>query len=359
MADSNGQEKTESATPKKRNEQRLEGNVARSIEVVSVTVLALSLAALAFLGRGIMVDIAMIWREYFAGVADVTITPDTVPSLLADTGRRVGLAMAPFFAAVICAGVLANVAQNGFLLTLKPLKPKPSRLNPITGAKRVFSKRGLVELVKSLLKIAIVAGVVLWAMSNTIDSFLPLMQVPLFFAYGAILTAMLKMSAAAALALVLVAILDFFFQRHEYENQIKMTKQEVKEERKQSEGDPLIKSKIRSKQMDMSRQRMMQNVKDADVVVTNPIHFAVALKYDPLKGPAPRVVAKGARLVAKKIRDTALEAGIPIVEDPPLARALFKACRLGADVPLSMYKAVAELLAFVYRKRDAVPGGVR
>ena len=186
------------------------------------------------------------------------------------------------------------------------------------------------------------------------------MSADLFDAFGVILGAVLRMAAGAALALTIVAILDFFFQRWDNEKQLMMTKQEIKDEHKQNEGDPQLKGKIRSTQLESTRRRTMEDVKTADVVVTNPIRFAVALKYDTERSKAPRVVAKGARILARRIREIAIENGIPIVEDPPLARALYKACEVGSEIPLSLYQAVAELLAFVFRQREKVAaGGIR
>ncbi len=359
MAETTGQERTESATPRRRQKARSEGQVPRSMEVNSIVVLATSLTALAFLGPSMVEKAAAVLRFNFGSLTTLVIHADTVPVYAAEVAAAMAAIVLPFAALIATAGVAANVGQNGFLLTAKTLQPKFSRIDPRTGLKRIFSKRGAVELAKSLLKIAVVGAVVGWALMNTVESFVPLMNVQVFAAYGTVIDAMLKMAAAAAAALTLVAILDFFFQRFDHEQQLKMTRQEVKDEHKQNEGDPQLKGKIRARQQEISRRRMMQDVETADVVVTNPIRFAVALKYDAEKGGAPRVVAKGARLIARRIREIAREAGVPIVENPPLARSLFKACRVGAEVPLSLYGAVAELLAFVYRQRDRAAGGVR
>jgi flagellar biosynthetic protein FlhB len=201
-----------------------------------------------------------------------------------------------------------------------------------------------------------------WILEEDPANMYSLMMVDLMDGHVIVFREMLRMAAAAAGALTILAILDLFFQRHDYEKQLMMTRQEVKDERKQTEGDPHVKGHIRAKQRDISLRRMMESVKTADAVVTNPVHYAVALKYEPAKMAAPKVVAKGARLMAKRIREIAEKSGVPIVEDPPLARALYKACEVGSAVPISLYKAVAELLAFVYRKRDAAAaarGGVR
>ncbi len=359
MADQPGAEKTEQATPRRRAKAREEGNVAKSQEVGSVVVLAVSLGALAALGPSMTEKAAALLTWQFQELAAVEVTTATVQAHV----QRVTLVMAslvlPFAAIVALAGVGANIAQTGILLSLKPLTPKFNRISPAQGVKKIFSKRGAMELAKSLLKMSIVAGIVAQAMTGTTETLLPLMTTGIFNAYGAILGAMFRMAAAGAFALAVVAILDLFFQRYDHEKQLMMTKQEVKQEHKENEGDPQLKGKIRSMQMDISRNRMMDDVATADVVVTNPIRFAVALKYDVDRKAAPRVVAKGARLLAKRIRDIAQENGVPIVENPPLARALYKACQVGSDIPISLYQAVAELLAFVFRQRDPAIGDAR
>lgn len=356
--DASGQERTESATPRRRGMARAEGNVPRSVEVVSVVSLAAALAALSGLGGRMAEELATLLRRYLGDLATTNIGPDTIGPFAASTAGALALLVLPFAAIVGAAGLCASAAQNGLIFTGKPLLPRFSRISPSAGLKRLFSKRALVELVKSLVKIAVVGGVVGWTLVHTAPSFVPLVSTPPAAAYAQMLTTMLKIAATATAALALLALLDFFFQRWDWEQSIRMTRQEMKEEFKQHEGDPLLKAKIRSRQQDMSRQRMMSEVKTADVVVTNPTHYAVALKYDSGRMASPKVVAKGARLLAQRIKDLAREAGVPIIEDPPLARALYKACRVGGDIPLAFYQAVAELLAFVYRRRERVPGGV-
>ena len=360
MAEEQGQERTESATPRRRQKAREEGNVPRSVEVGTVAVLAAGLVSLAGLGGQMTDQAAGLLRHHFRNLHAFDLTEQSLVGYANHLASTTAGILVPFLALMVVVAMGAHLAQNGILLTVKPLAPKLDRISPLTGLKRIFSKRGLVDLAKSLVKLAIVSGIIVWAILGTPEKMLPLMTVSLLGGYGTILAEMLRMAAAGAFALGLLAILDFFFQRYDYEQQIKMTRQEVREEHKQNEGDPKIKSKVRAKQHEMSRQRMMEDVKTADVLVTNPIHFAVALKYEPTTMAAPRVVARGARLVARRIRDIAREASVPVVEDPPLARALYHTTKVGGDVPLSLYQAVAELLAFVYRQRDAaIAGGSR
>jgi flagellar biosynthetic protein FlhB len=238
------------------------------------------------------------------------------------------------------------------MFTTEPLRPQWERISPAQGLRRIFSTRSLVELVKSMAKIGIVVALIFWALADAPARLLPLSSVEVSASYQEIFRFLLRMAGAAALALALIALLDFLFQRYDHEKQLMMTRQEVREEHKETEGDPIVKSYLRSMQREWSRRRMMEGVRKADVVVTNPVHVAVALHYDPARMSAPKVVAKGARLLAKRIREIALEAGVPVVENPPLARALHESCRIGAQVPLPLYRAVADLLAFVYRRAE-------
>jgi flagellar biosynthetic protein FlhB len=348
----NAQERTERATPKRRARAREEGNLARSVEIASVAVFSCGLLLLSVLGPHMTRELAELFRFHFDVLMKQAITPDWTIALAHRLAKWLAVAFVPFGALVGVAALAAHVSQTGFVLTLKPLFPKFERLSPVTGFRRIFSRRGAVEFLKSLIKLAIVGTLLGWALLDKSAFLLPLVNMDIFAGYGRIIAEVLRMATAGGVALAILAILDLFFQRWDYEQHLRMTRQELKEEHKQTEGDPQIRARIRTKQQELSRKRMMQDVRTADVVVTNPVHVAVALKYEPAKMSAPRVVAKGARLLAKRIREIAQEAGIPVVEDPPLARALYDGCKLGQEVPLSLYRAVAELLAFVYRNRD-------
>ena len=225
--------------------------------------------------------------------------------------------------------------------------PKGDRISPLSGIKRIVSKRGLVELAKGLFKVGIVAFVVYLTMKAESENLVQLMDMSVAQIFG--LSADLILTLGFRLTLLLLAILDYAFQRFDYEKNLRMTRQEVKEELKQQEGDPMIRSRIRSIQREMSQQRMMDDVGAADVVVTNPTHIAVALRYDPESMHAPVVVAKGQRLLAEKIKELARSAQVPLVENKPLARALFKAVRVGDQIPEDLFRATAEVLAFVFQ----------
>jgi len=256
----------------------------------------------------------------------------------------------PILIIIMVAGVLANVAQTGGLqFSLHPLSPKWSKLNPLKGFSRIFSKTSLVELFKSVFKITVVSIIAYQTVNGHWD------EVPTLMGYGVGQTlffmgeVMIEIMAKVLLVMIFLAALDYAFQKYTYLENLRMTKQEVKDERKDLEGNPQIKQRIRSVQMEMMRRRMMTAVPEADVVVTNPTHFSVAIKYDMENDAAPVVVAKGQNEIALRIREIAKENNVPLVEDKPLARTLYKTVDVGQLIPASLYKAVAEILAYVFK----------
>ena len=257
--------------------------------------------------------------------------------------------------AILAAGVCAHVAQFGFLFTTESLTPKMSRLSPINGLKRLFSLRSLVELAKSVLKVVTVgtAAFILIRSELHVVPGLVLSSVVDILAFTGWVA--FKICLGACGALIILAALDYAYQRWEHEKNLRMTKQEVKDEYKQTEGDPKVKARIRSIQLETARRRMMEAVPEADVVITNPTHLAVALRFDGTKMAAPCVVAKGAGHVAERIKQIAAEHGVPIVENRPLARTLIKTVDIGASIPAELYKAVAQILAYVYRLKGIRP----
>jgi len=259
------------------------------------------------------------------------------------------LVMGPLFAVVFITAVLSNIMQVGLIFSLESMKPKLSKLNPIKGLGRLFSKQGFVELFKSLLKLAIVGGILYLTIKGEMKNILLLgdMEPNSIAAY--ILLIIFKIFIRVILAMIFLVVIDYAFQRWEHEKKMKMTKKEVKDEFKRTEGDPLVKSRIRSIQMQMARKRMMQAVPEADVVITNPTDLAVALKYDSSVMGAPRLLAKGAGKIARKIKELAEEHDIPIVENKELAQSLYSLVEIGQDIPPILYQAVAEVLAYVYK----------
>lgn len=257
--------------------------------------------------------------------------------------------VAPLMGAVVLAGFAANALQVGLVLSGEPLSPKGSRLDPIAGIGRMFSVRSAVELIKGLAKTALIAYMVFAFLKAEYPTVVRLMGADPGQIAAGIGGLMFRMLFRAAIALLVIAAVDYGFQRYQHEKNLRMTKQEVKEDFKRSEGDPLVKSRIRQRQRQMARNRMMQQVPEADVVVTNPTHYAVALKYDADTMTAPVVLAKGQRLVAERIKEIARESKVPMVENVELARALYKSTEVGDEVPAALYLAVAEILAYVYR----------
>ncbi|MCR4584470.1 MAG: flagellar biosynthesis protein FlhB [Lachnospiraceae bacterium] len=350
-----GGEKTEEPTSKKLEDARKEGQVAKSTEFAS----SLTLLAFFLLLRIWMTVLSGQLRELFGGFynrfhyfADMPSYEDRhgeYASLAGFALLRVFIMIAPFLLAgfVIC--FVADLVQVKWKPTSKPLKPKFSKLNPINGFKRIFSLQKLVELLKSIVKIAIVVIVVYNQLKDKWPLIFKLYDMPLL--QGVMVAGKLLIDTGFLISLIflVVAFADFAFQKWKFHEDMKMTKQEVKEEYKSTEGDPQIKSKIKSKMMEASRRRMMQSVPQADVVITNPTHYAVALRYDKEIAPAPYVVAKGVDLLAQRIKEIAREHDIQIMENKPLARALYSNVELGEQIPEELYVAVAEVLAAVYK----------
>ncbi|MDQ4006804.1 MAG: EscU/YscU/HrcU family type III secretion system export apparatus switch protein [Actinomycetota bacterium] len=347
------EEKTEKPTPKKIKESRKEGQVPRTPEIG---------AWAAMLAFGVMLHWLVGWgadslRELLVRAAAVVGDPSTDDALaLLHEGAVTGLLLAVALGAgVLCIGVLAAAGQGGIHMATKTLKPKWSRLNPFQGAKRMFGPHALWEGCKVLLKSSVVALLV-W---RAVDGLLPLVGglMPMHVAIQLVAEQATALVRDAAVAGLIAAAADYGMQRRRVGKQIRMTKHEVKQENKMSEGDPLVRSALRSRQLAAARNRMMADVPTADVVLVNPTHVAVALRYESDKG-APRVVAKGAGAVAAKIRERAQEARVPLVEDVPLARALHTACQVGHEIPAELYQAVAQVLAFVLsRKSQGVAAG--
>lgn len=345
--------KTESATPKRRGEMREKGNVPKSREVSSGVILLGTFAALHFSSGHMVKGLSDIIRDFFTARPEQLDTVAGMHGILIDLVLRGALILAPVLAFNLVCAYTANVAQVGFIFTLQPLTPNFSKLNPVTGFARLFSINALGELFKSLVKFSLV-GLLAWRIIRKEIPVLPGIidrTTPEMATYFASIVSRLIIHCGTGL-LVLAAI-DYFFQRYTYEKSIKMTKEEVKQEGKDAEGDPAVKGRIRSLQREMARRRIMKEVPQADVIITNPTHYAVALKYERGGGmAAPKVVAKGADLMAKRIREIATEHGVPIVERAPLARALYANVDEGQEIPEEFYRAVAEVLAYVYRLRN-------
>ncbi len=343
------QERTEEATQKRREDARREGQVARSQDLNSAAVLVISLAMMVVGSHFMVGKLGGYLVSILGDIPYTQVSVDYLPEIFARAVMVLFTIIGPFVLAIAVVSVTINIMQFGVVFSSKAVEPDPNRLNPISGFKNLFSVRSLVELIKSILKIALVGAIVYIVLSHELPRLLTLIHTPLGNTVRILAGAMLRLFAWALSGLVAIAILDLIFQRWNHSRQLRMTLQEVKEERKQTDGDPQLKSRIRSMQMEIAYNRMLKELPRADVVVTNPTHLAVALRYDQMTMAAPVVVAKGQRLMAEKIKTIARENDIPIIENVPLARALFKACKVGEAVPVDFYRAVAEVLAWVYR----------
>ncbi len=342
------QEKTEQATPKKREEARKKGQVAKSQEAASVAVLLAGLTFFWFGFTGMVKKMAMLTTWSLTQAGRFNVDYNNIQHLSISIVYKMCVMTAPLFLTVFLIALLINYLQVGFVLSAESVQPKLSKIDPIKGFKKLFSLRSLVDLVKNIFKISIVGFVVYVTISGEIENFIPL---PEQSAWGILLYiagVAFKIVFRVCLVLIILALCDYIYQKWEFEKNLKMSKQEVKDESKQTEGDPLVKARIKGLQRDAARKRMMASVPKADVVITNPTHLAVALRYDQTGMFAPKVVAKGARVIAEKIKEIARENNVPIVENKPLAQVLYIKVDVDEMIPPNLYRAVAEVLAFVY-----------
>ena len=342
-------DKSEEPTAQRLEDFRNEGQVAQSRELTSLFVLLACLAVMYSMGPSLAAEFMNFMRRLFMEASVKEFTQQRAGSLLWMSLVAATKLVAPVAAAGFFAGVIGSIIQFGFLFTWSPLEPNFSRLDPIAGFQRIFSLTSLMEGFKSILKLVAVVTVTYLLLESELvgSSSMIDMDSSQFTAYMG--SSAFRLVMGVCVGLFVVAALDFAYQKFRYHQSLMMTKQEVKQEHKQREGDPLLKARMKSIQRETSRKRMMQEVPKADVIVTNPTHFAVALKYDAEKMAAPRVVAKGKDLVAQRIKEVARKNGIPLVENVPLARALHKSVKVGGVVPRALYQAVAEVLAYVYR----------
>jgi len=355
---SQGGEKTEKATAKKRRDARKKGQVRQSPEV-NTTFCALVMFGLLFIIWPWFVERLMdIYREHLGPqsilMASNGMTPNELMGLLVRVLMKLGVALLPVLGTALVAGLSINVLQIGFLFTTDTLKPKLNKISPIKGFKRMFSVKTLVDLVKSLLKIAILGFIAYSDFRRRLGEFPGFIGRDVHASFIEIMRSAFLTALKMCLAMIFISIADFLFQWWKYEKDLKMTKQEVKDEYKMMEGDPQIKGKIRAKQRQMSAMRMMARVPEADVVITNPTHYAIALQYDDKVSAAPVVIAKGQDYLARKIKEVAIEHGIEIVENPPLAQSLYALCEVDDEIPADFYQAVADILVFVYRQKGRI-----
>ena len=347
------QEKTEEPTPRKRRKEREEGRIAQSKDLSAAITILSGIGSLFFLS-------GFMWHSYVAFLQWCTAWLPSIAmdqaewsSVLARKSTFLFLRMwLPMAAIVMGLSFFVTASQAGLKISSKPLIPKMDRFDPAKGLKKMFSLKSLVEALKAILKAGFLFVILYFGIKNEITLFYRVSQTDPASGLSLVLHVFLRLSLKLGLALLCLGILDFGFQKWEFSRSIKMTKQEVKDEFKQTEGDPMVRQRIRGKQSELSRSRMMSQVPEADVVVTNPTHFAIALKYDRDQMNAPTVTAKGAGYIAMKIKEVARESGVPMVEDKKIARTLYRNSDIGQEIPEDLYIAVAEVLAYVYSLRN-------
>lgn len=343
-------ERTEAPTPKRLRDARRRGDIAKSQEVASVGVLLVATVALRMFGEAIASDLAALMREWL-GRHPETLTVDSAASLGRAAGVETMRVLAPLLALLLVGGVGGHLIQGGFIITGSKLRPRLSAIDPIQGTRRLFSLHSLVNLVKSTAKLAAVAGVVALTLWSRAEDVVGLGVLSPGAAVAEIANLAFDVLFRAVAVLFVLTVLDYAWQWWSHRRALRMSKQDIRDELKETEGNPEVKAAFRRRRHQLLN-RMIAAVPKADVVVTNPVHYAVALKYDPVSMQAPIVVAKGERLLAQRIKEVARRAGVPVVEEPALARALFKAVPVGKPIPISLYRAVAEVLAWVYALRE-------
>jgi flagellar biosynthetic protein FlhB len=339
---------TEKATPKRLEEARKKGQVAKSREVASALIMVTCLIYFYFDAEGIVNRIMELMKGSFRDLHRADLTIEAIQLLVIDLIIKVSVMILPLLVTLMAAGVLANVMQVGILFSTESLQPKLTKVNPLKGLKNMFSLKSFVELFKNLFKLTLVGFIAYVTIKNEALDVSPLMEQEVWQIMAYMGRISFKILLATCWVLIALALMDYLYQHWEHGRSLKMSKQDIKDEYKNLEGNPLIKSRVRRLQRDMAMRRMMAKVPTADVVITNPTHLAVALKYDQTRMAAPVVVAKGANLIAERIKEIARENGIAIVENKPLAQVLYKVVDIAEAIPDNLYQAVAEILAYVY-----------
>ncbi len=349
-------EKTEKPTPRKKQKARSEGQVAISKEIATAITLILGFLSLKILGKYMYKQIASVMNFNFTLIEDANkiISEDYLLDLFIYMILRCIIIAGPICIVAMIIGIVTNILQVGWHPTTKPLQPKFDAFNPATGFKRLFSFKQIVDAIISIIKIIFLIIVIYNAVKGEVHQIVNIVYMDLFSAVIYICNLCVDIGLKVGYFFIIIAIIDFAYQRYSHTKKLRMSKQEIKDEYKQIEGDPTIKGKIRQKMRESSLRRMMQEVPGADVVITNPTHFAVAIKYDREKEGAPIVLAKGVDHLAQKIKDVAKENKVEIVENKPLARALYSSVDVGKEIPPELYQAVAEVLAFVYKLKNMI-----
>jgi len=345
-------EKTEPATPRKRQRVREEGNVATSREIPNAAILGTALLVFVMAGGWMWGHLVDMFLSPIQMIGRYEVTMETIRPLTGMVAGKMLLFLLPVVIGVLVAGVGANVGQVGFLFAREAMVPKPNRLNPVSGLKNMFSIKSVFEAIKNTFKIILFSYVAWTVIDDEVETLISLELSEYHAVFFYMLSLISRITFRSVLVMIVLGIIDYAYQRYEWERKNRMTKQEVKDEFKQMEGDPKVKARVRSIQREIAMRRMMAEVPKADVVITNPTEYAVALKYESGQDFAPRVVAKGQGHVAMKIRKAAAKAGVPILERKALARELYRMVKIGREIPGRLYQAVAEILAYVYSLKE-------
>jgi len=349
------EEKIFPATPRRRRRAKRRGQVAKSQEINSVLVLVGGIILLRFLGYPLFAGLLSISQGIWAKLYYFTSSPQDIFYKMQQVFSQTALLLLPFFLFIVLIAIASNIMQVGFVFSFHPLIPDLNRINPVSGLKRIFSREGLVRLLVSLLKIVIIGYIAYLIVKGELPTIFSLTGQEIGKIFLVSLKLAFKLLLSLSIGMIPLALIDYIWQKRRYERELRMTREELKEELKETEGNPLVKSKIRSLQRQILRSRMMQKVPQADVVITNPRHLAVALQYEREKMNAPIVIAKGAGIIAEKIKEIARKYGVPIVENKWLAQMLYQSVEIGEEIPVKFYQAVAEILAYIYRlKRKKV-----
>ncbi|MBW6391381.1 flagellar biosynthesis protein FlhB [Billgrantia antri] len=358
MADeSSDQEKTEEATPRRLEKAREEGQVARSRELTTFMLLLGGVVGMWSMGTMLYDQLGLVMEQAFLFERRQAFETGPMLSNVLDLGSRTLWTMLPLFLLLTLVALVAPALLGGWLISAKSLQPQLSKLNPFKGLKRMFGTQALIELFKAVAKSVLIGGVGMAYLYYKRGEYLSLMDQPTTQALARALMMAAEACGLMVLTLLVVILIDVPYQLYSHAKKMRMSKEEVKREHKESEGDPHVKARIRSQQQAMARNRMMSKVPEADVIITNPTHYAVALQYDEARMGAPRVVAKGADMVAARIRELGQEAGVPLLQAPPLARALYRHVDLEREIPLDLYTAVAEVLAWAFRLKHVSQEG--
>lgn len=342
-------DKTEAPTPRRRQEARNRGQVAKSTDLSSAILLTAGMFLMRWFAPSIMAAFVRSMREHLRVEDAASASRLDLSMVVASVGMAVASAAGPLLFGVLLTAMIGGLLQVGLLFTTQPLEPKLDKLNPINGIKRLFSTRTLMQLLMNLMKLSIVCAVTYVALSDRMDDMMLALDVGGWHQAVVLSSVLYDVGFQLAVVLLILALFDYAWQKYKFERDLRMSKEEVKEEMRRMEGDPIVKQRRRKMQFAAAIQRIKSAVPKADVVVTNPTEYAIAIQYDSDLMRAPTVVAKGRNLLARKIREIAIQHGIPIVERKPLAQALYKLVEVGQEVPEQFYKAIAEILAYVYQ----------